>query len=161
MDMQQLIGEGKELTALQMSVRALIIFIITLIYLRISGKRSFGMQSPFDLVVSILLGAVLSRGVVGASPFGATLAAGLTLVLMHRFCAWASLHHEGFGRLIKGESKVIYENGKLIRDNMDRSLISEKDLMQHVRYEGQLESLDQVERAHVERNGKISIIPKK
>jgi uncharacterized membrane protein YcaP (DUF421 family) len=70
-----------------MSLRALIIFVATLIFLRIAGRRSFGQKTAFDLCVTVLLGAVLSRAIVGASPMMPALAAGAVLVLAHRLLA--------------------------------------------------------------------------
>ena len=62
-------GEGSELTNWQMAARAVVIFFTTLLLIRVSGRRSFGQRTPFDAATTVLLGAVLSRGVVGASPF--------------------------------------------------------------------------------------------
>jgi uncharacterized membrane protein YcaP (DUF421 family) len=67
--LQTLVGEGEKLTVLQMSVRAFVMFIITLVLIRFAGLRTFAKQSSFDNIIVIMLGAVLARGVVGASPF--------------------------------------------------------------------------------------------
>ena len=73
-------GSGRDLDALQMAARAAAIFIAALVLIRISGRRSFGQRSPFDYVVAILLGATLSRVIVGASPAFPTAVASLVLV---------------------------------------------------------------------------------
>ncbi|HEY5535494.1 MAG TPA: hypothetical protein VIL99_11265, partial [Ignavibacteria bacterium] len=75
----QLIGEGNDPNPYQMAIRAFIVFIIALVFLRLSGRRTFGMFSPFDNVISVLLGAVLSRAVIGASPFFSTIIAALVI----------------------------------------------------------------------------------
>ena len=75
-------GEGTELDSLQMAMRAVAVFFAALILIRISGRRSFGQRSPFDYVVAILLGATLSRVIVGASPAIPTFAASLVIVLL-------------------------------------------------------------------------------
>ena len=154
-----LIGSDHEkLNYLQMSLRAVIIFILTLTFLRLAGRRSFGMGSPMDNVVSILLGSILSRTVVGASPFFPTLGAALALALMHRIFAMIGLYSSGFGSVVKGNARIIYENGKINRSNMNWSLISDKDLMEGIRKEANVESLEDIKKVYVERDGKISVI---
>jgi len=83
-----LFGQGRDLDPLQMSLRAVLVFLIALVLIRVSGRRSFGQRSPFDSVVVILLGATLSRAIVGASPFVATVLASLVIVVCHRLLAW-------------------------------------------------------------------------
>src|ERR1700710_1706281 len=82
-------GEGKELDTLQMSARAVTVFVAALVCIRVSGRRSFGQRSPFDYVVAILLGATLSRVIVGASPAIPTIVASLVIVALHRALGWA------------------------------------------------------------------------
>jgi uncharacterized membrane protein YcaP (DUF421 family) len=156
----QFIGEGKELNPLQMGIRAIIIFLIALVLIRLSGRRTFGMLSPFDNVISVLLGAVLSRAVIGASPFLATIIAAFVIVFIHRLFAWIAVYNDVFGGLIKGNAKIIYKDGRIIRNNMKRFFITDKDLIEEIRLQGNVESLDEIKSAYVERDGKISIIKK-
>ena len=135
-------------------------FLICLALIRFSGRRSFGIHTPFDNVLSILLGAILSRAVTGASPFIATVASGAALVAIHRLFAWLGVYSRFFGRLVKGESIVIFENGKLVRENMNACCITEKDIKEGMREVANIDSYDQVERIYAERNGKISVVKK-
>jgi uncharacterized membrane protein YcaP (DUF421 family) len=160
MDLIDLFGNGDHLTPLQMSLRALVVFILAIALLRISGRRSLGMKMPFDYVILFLLGALLSRGITGVAPFGATICASLTLVLLHRIFGWIGLYSDAFGQLVKGNSILIYQNGNFIDDHMARCAISKKDLLEAIRLKNGFESMEQVDKAYVERNGEISIIPK-
>lgn len=97
-----LFGEGKNLNALQMGMRALVVFVIALTLIRIAGRRSFGQRAAFDYVVAILLGATLSRTIVGASPFLATVMASIVIVVLHRLVAWLCMHSRALERLVVG-----------------------------------------------------------
>src|ERR1700757_3202391 len=93
----EIFGKGKDLSAFQMCMRTILVFGITLLFIRISGKRTFGMHMPMDNVITILLGALLSRVIVGASPFAATIASGFTIIVLYRLCAGLSVFSKQFG----------------------------------------------------------------
>ena len=152
--------QEEELTVLQMSLRAFITFIVAIVLVRIAGRRAFGLKSPFDNTFAILFGAILAQGVIGRVPFASGLAACAVLAIAHRLFAFLSLKYSKFGGWIKGTKILLYSNGKLVEKNMVRSLISENDLMERIRLEG-FESLAQIEEAYMERNGEVSVIPKK
>ena len=153
-----LFGHGSHLDSLQMSTRAFLAFFVTLILLRIAGIRTFGKRSAFDNVIIIMLGSVLSRAVVGASPFIPTCIACLVFVLIHWALAWLSQHSEWVGWLVKGERQKLFADGRPLRKNMDRSLISEKDLLESLRQQLNQDSFEHVREMFLERSGEISVV---
>jgi len=88
MNINEIFGSGEELAPLQMAARAFIMFFIALLLIRIAGMRIFGIKTAFDNILVIMLGAILSRGVVGASPFFSTIAAATAMILIHKILAW-------------------------------------------------------------------------
>lgn len=153
-------GEGEHLNSWQMACRMIVIYGIALLWIRLAGKRAFGKLSTFDNVISILLGAVLSRAVVGASPFLSIVVAGLVLVLLHRVVAWLCVINHVVGKIVKGESESLFRNGKMNKKNMDAHLVTAHDLMEEVRLEIHQDSLDKVKEIFMERNGSMSVIKK-
>jgi len=154
----QLFGEGENQTVLQMSLRAVVIFIITLMLLRIAGRRSFGMKSPFDNIIVILLGAILSRAVVGASEFLPTIAAATVIAVLHRLGAWFGTLNLRFGAVIKGQKIILFRDGMLNHDNMRRALVSESGLYASLRSSMNVEDFDTIDCAYMEINGQISFV---
>ena len=59
---------GGELTALQMLLRTIVVYGFMLLIVRWGEKRFFGKNTAFDLVLSIILGSVMSRAVNGGAP---------------------------------------------------------------------------------------------
>jgi len=156
----KLFGEGTELSIVQMGLRALTLYAIALILIRTSGIRTIGKKSSFDIVVSILLGAVLSRAIVGASPYWATVSAGVVIVLLHRLLAWLCLRYSKLGIIIKGEERLLYSNGEFLKDNMKKSFLTDGDLLESVRLQVNKNSLDTINEIYLERSGKISVVTK-
>ena len=150
-------GEGTELNPWQMSARAAAILVAALVMIRVAGRRSFGQRSAFDACVAVLLGAVLSRAVVGASPFGATLAAATVLVVMHRLVAWWGVQSPWFERLLKGCERILIDARQMDKAAMRAALISNSDLREAMRKRFGDDNLEWLERAVLERDGEVSL----
>ena len=155
-----LFGEGKDLNVLQMTDRAITVFLISLVLIRISGRRSFGMRSPLDNIIVILLGATLSRAIVGASPFIPVMIASFTLVILHRIFGWGIAHSKAFSKLIEGNKIILFKDGQLIKKHMDAGLVCEEDVMQGVRKTALTEDMNKIEKVFIERTGEITAIKK-
>jgi len=159
-DLSQLFGsDTTDLNITQMMIRAFVTFLIALILIRVAGIRSFGSKSAFDIVLSITMGAVLSRCITGKYSYMACVSAAAVLALMHRLFAMMALYSPKLGKIIKGQPDVLLSAGMIDRKKMKRHNLSLDDLQQAARKAG-LKSTDQIEEAFFETDGKISIIPK-
>lgn len=157
---QILLSNGDAVTGQHMLVRTLIMYFITLLLIRIGGLRIIGKKSGFDLVIVIMLGAVLSRGVVGASSFPLCVMAGTVMVLLNRLLAWMSVENPFLNYLFKGKSLLLYDNGEIIRKNMIKAALSDSDLITSLRLETHSEDFKKVQKAYLEPNGRISFVLK-
>jgi uncharacterized membrane protein YcaP (DUF421 family) len=155
-------GVENKLDLIQMVCRGIVLFFIALILIRVSGRRSFGIRTPLDNVISILLGAVLSRAVVGASPFVPVVVTCFAIVILHRLFGWlVTKYHKTFGRWLAGQIIVLFEHDEFKKDNMRRAMVSEEDIMQGIRKTAMTEDMTEIEKVYMERNGEISAIKKK
>jgi uncharacterized membrane protein YcaP (DUF421 family) len=153
-------GEGENLTALQMSVRAAVLFIITLVLIRAGGVRIFGRRSSYDVIIMITMGAILARCIVGASPFLPTVCAAIVMIAIHRFLGWLVLKSPVMESLIKGKPDLIYKDGEIMYENLKRASLTTTDLFESLHLETKQDSLEKVEKAFIETNGRISFIMK-
>jgi uncharacterized membrane protein YcaP (DUF421 family) len=156
--LQTLWGHEGDLDALQMATRAVVVFGISLVLVRISGMRSFGRKSSFDSVVVIMLGAILSRAIYGASPFWPIVAASTALVVVHRAIAVMTARVRWAERAVKGSAVVLYRDGVMYGGAMHRAGISEADLDEAVRRQTRRYDRRGVHEIRLEASGEISVI---
>jgi uncharacterized membrane protein YcaP (DUF421 family) len=70
---------------------------------------------------------------------------------------WMGFRYPAFENFIHPQPLLLIKNGRMLRKNMEKELITEDDLMSQLRQEG-VEKISQVKRACLEGDGKISII---
>jgi uncharacterized membrane protein YcaP (DUF421 family) len=154
----ELFGQGINLTAGQMTARGVVVFALTLLMIRISGRRSLGQHSAFDVCITVLLGSILSRCVVGASPFWPTVATGAALVLLHRAIAMLSVRLPRFDVLVNGRPRTLVTEGRVSEAALRKALVSRADLLQALREHSVPEDLALARQIVLERNGVISVL---
>lgn len=161
MDLTQIWGNKEEIGLLETAARAAVMFILMIVMIRVSGMRSFGKGDVFDNILTILLGAVLARGIVGATPFLSAVAGGVTIMVIHNLLSRLSFYYHWIGRAVKGKCLLLYGNGQYIRRNMKKADITENDIMEQLRLKLNTASLNEVEEIYFERTGKVSFVKKK
>jgi len=154
----ELFGNGDDLTVEQMALRAGVIFFFTLWLVRISGRRSFAQHGTFDVCVIVLLGAILSRAVVGASPFWSSVAAATVIAVLHRLVALASIRWNWVEDLVNGHAIVLVRSGRIDEQALRNALVTREDLERSMREQIKTSDLAQVHRALLEKNGHITIL---
>src|SRR5438045_2024907 len=120
-------GKASELTLVNISLRAVLIFIVGLGLVRIGDRRSLSEKTAFDAIFIVLIGSMLSRAINGTAPFFTTIAAGIALMIVHRAFAFGAFKSHWFGKLIKGRPITLVRDGEVDREKMKQALISEHD----------------------------------
>ena len=156
-----LLGLGQEavgLTFLQISLRGVIVFAATLVIVRCGDRRFLSQKTAFDAVLGFILASMLARAVNGTAAFFPTLGGGFVLVVLHRVLAYWSQRSHVFGLLIKGRSDVIVTDGTLDEAAAQRNRLSEHDVLEDLRLNGNVAGIRDVLVAVLERNGQISVV---
>jgi uncharacterized membrane protein YcaP (DUF421 family) len=140
--------------------RTVFFYILTLIAVRIMGKRQVGQLQPFELVVTIMIAelAVLPMEnhetplVHGVVPI-------ISIVLLQMGLAYVTLKSEPVQSFICGTPSVVIENGKLVEKELRKLRFSINDLMEQLRIQN-IRNISDVEFAIFETTGNLSVIPK-
>jgi uncharacterized membrane protein YcaP (DUF421 family) len=149
--------QGKELGIGQMTLRAVVVYVSTVLVVRLGKKRFMGQSTAFDVILGIMLGSVVSRAITGNAPFLPALAAAAVLLAMHWLFSALAFRSHLFGEAIKGEPRVLVRDGAIDREALRHAHMSERDLWEDLHGEG-VSRLEQVAEARLERSGKLSVI---
>ena len=131
-------------------------FFIVLAY-RIMGKREIGQLGIIDLIVSILIAELVAISIenINDSIF-LTVAPILILVLLELILAYIGIKSRTFRMLFGGKPSLIIINGNVNYKEMIRQRYSMDDLLLSLRQK-EIKSIDEIEYAFLEPNGKLSI----
>lgn len=142
-------------------VRAVFFYFFLLLVFRLSGQRTLANMTTFDFVLLLVIAEATQQGLIGED-FSITQAV-LMIVTLVVLDIGLSLLKEKFptlDKLIEGVPLVIVEDGKPLKERMQRARINESDVLVAARELQGIERLDQIRYAVLERTGEISIIPK-
>lgn len=145
----------------QLVLRTVVIYVVALLIIRVGKRRFMGSYTTFDILLGFVVGSILSRTITGSVQLIDMVFIVGTLVLLHWIIATASFYSERFSHLVKNSPRKLVIDGELQKDAMQKSKIGEKDLMQALREEANIETIDDVKNAYIERDGNITVIPKK
>ncbi|MDB5932287.1 MAG: hypothetical protein JWR60_3994 [Polaromonas sp.] len=141
----------------ELMVRASLVYLALLVMVRISGKRTVGQFTPFDLLVVILLGESVSASLSGGdNSLPAGLVAAGTLILLNLVVAFATARSNRLQTAIEGQPILIGRHGQVFKDKLLANHISILDFNQALR-EVDCEIQD-MRCAFLEADGKISIL---
>ncbi|WP_026461508.1 DUF421 domain-containing protein [Adhaeribacter aquaticus] len=141
-------------------LRAVIVYFLVFIILRMAGKRTLGEMTAFDLVLLLIISEAVQNALVDDdhSITGSMLVI-LTLVFTDVMVSLGTNKYRLLDNIVNGIPLIILENGKCMPDRMKKARLQEDDIMEAARKSQGLESLDQIKFAVLEKDGSISIIP--
>ena len=141
--------------------RAALVYFAIMLLVRISGKRTVGEFTPFDLVVVFLIGESTQGALTGGdeSVVGA-LVVSATLIALNYAIGFATARSKLIDKLVEGEAVLLMRDGKTLSDALRRNNIPDSDLDEALRQEG-IADRAEVRRAFLETDGTISIIKAK
>ena len=140
-------------------LRAVAVYVVLLALIRLSGKRTMGQFTPFDMLLIVLLGTAVQNSLIGddVSLLGGLLLAAV-LIALNWCVAWMTSRSRRAERIIEGAPVVLARNGKLFERVLQRELVSDSDFQEALRMNN-VEDVSEVEIALLETNGSISVVP--
>jgi len=143
-------------------LRGVAIYVVLLVVFRIAGKRTLSQATTFDFVLLLIIGEATQQALLGED-FSVTNAILIIITLIGVDIALAKLKGRSatLEQLIDGVPLVIVEDGRPLKDRMDKARVDEDDVLTAARETQGLERMEQIKYAVLERSGGISIIPRR
>lgn len=142
-------------------IRGLSVYVVLLVIVRLSGRRTLAQMTAFDFVLLLIVAETTQQALLG-DDFSITNA---VLLIVTLFAADIGLSYvkgrmPGAERWIDGVPTVLLAEGRLDERAMRRARVKADDILAAAREQQGLERLDQVKFAVLENGGGISILPK-
>ncbi len=136
-------------------------YIFLLIIFRINGKRALTEATVFDFVLLLIIAETTEQAFLGEdiSMTGSLLLI-MTLIMLDVIMSLLKQKFSLFEKVVDGGPLILMDNGRLLYDRMKKERIDEEDILETARELQGLQRLDQIRYAILEKDGKITIIPK-
>jgi len=145
----------------QFVLRAVVVYFLLLAMLRLSGKRTVGQFTPFDLLVVVLLGTAVQNSLIGED---VSLLGGLILAATLIGCNWlvgfATARSGRVDDLVEGSPVLLARDGQLFDAALRRQNINARDVDEALRDNG-LPDISRAALVTLEVDGTITVVPRK
>ena len=142
---------------LMTALRALGVYVLMLLVIRLLGKRTVGNFAAFDLLVALMLGEVVDEIIYGDGSIAQGVVAIGVVAAAQYGNSWLSYWDHGFDALLEGKPTPIVRDGKMVRDGMRAERINAKGVMHELRLQG-VDDIEEVKLAMVEVDGVVSVL---
>jgi uncharacterized membrane protein YcaP (DUF421 family) len=142
-------------------LRAAVMYAALMILFKIAGRRSLAELTTFDFVLLMIIGEATQQALLG-DDFSLTnaIVVIITLIAIDVGLSLLKQRSTAVSKLIDGGPTIIVEDGKILYERLRHARLVEADLMEAARSSQGIETVDEIKFAILERNGKISVIPR-
>lgn len=140
--------------------RAIVLYIIVLIVMRLMGKREIGQLQPFELAIAIMIADLASVPMTDTGiPITNGIVPILGLLVMHLVISVINIKSNKARELICGKPRILIYRGKIDEDALLKERFTVGELQERLR-DKDVVSIADVEYAILETSGQVTVIEK-
>ena len=146
------------ISLVELVIRGTLMYFVLFGLLRLVLKRQAGGIGTTDVLVIVLLAEVSGKGFTSdytSVVEGTVIIA--TVLFWSYVLEWAGHKYPAVERILRAQTLMLIQNGKMLRKNMRAELVASEELMAQLREQG-IEDCSQVKKAFMEADGKISVV---
>ena len=140
--------------------RAIVLYIIVLVVMRLMGKREIGQLQPFELAISIMIADLAS---IPMTEIGIPITNGiipiLGLLIMHLIISIINMKSIKAREIICGKPRILIYRGKIDEKALIKERFTINELEERLRGNN-IMNLGDIEYAILETSGQVTVIPK-
>ena len=142
---------------LMTAARAVGVFVLMLVVIRLLGKRTVGNFTAFDLLVALMLGEVVDEMIYGDVTLLQGAVAVATVAAAKYVTSLLAYRNHALNRVLEGSPCVVVRDGEFQRDGMRSEFMNEREVMAALRLQG-VDDMREVKLATVEVDGIVSVV---
>jgi len=143
-----------------MLLRGLIIYFTSFLVIRFN-KRFMGIRTPFNFILFVMLGSLSAAAITEYAPFLPVFGVILSLILLNRIISALEFHYPWFEKVFKGPIIVLVKDGEIQWNNMEKSYITKRELLNELQERLHTRDLKIIASALLTSDGQINFIKKK
>lgn len=133
-------------------------YVVVVVVLRMSGKRTLAKLNAFDLVVTVALGSTLATILLNSDVSWAEGALALTLLAsLQAAVAWVTVRRPGVRKVVTARPTLLFRDGQPLPDALGSQRVTLDEVRQAVRASGSGD-LSAVAAVVLESDGSLSVI---
>ena len=140
--------------------RAIILYILVLIVMRLMGKREIGQLQPFELAISIMIADLAATPMAEEGiPISNGIIPILGLLVMHLIISMLNIKSTKAREIICGKPAILIYRGKIDQKTLKKERFTINELEERLR-DNNIFNIGDVEYAILETSGQVTVIPK-
>lgn len=135
-------------------------YVLLILLLRASGKRTLSKMNAFDLVVTVALGSTLATVLLDKNvPLADGVTALALLIYLQWAITWSSVRFGKVQAVVKAEPTLLVKDGQYLPQAMRRQRVTEQEIVAAIRQSGKSD-ISAVDMVVLETDGSLSVVPR-
>lgn len=141
-------------------LRAIFLYIVVLIVMRLMGKREIGQMQPFELAISIMIADLAATPMAETGiPISNGIVPILGLLVMHLVISTLNIKSTKAREIICGKPSILIYRGKIDEKTLRKERFTINELEERLR-DNNIFNIGDVDYAILETSGQVTVIPK-
>ena len=140
--------------------RAIFLYIVVLVVMRLLGKREIGQMQPFELAISIMIADLAATPMAETGiPISNGIVPILGLLVMHLAISTLNIKSTKAREIICGKPSILIYRGKIDEKTLRKERFTINELEERLR-DNNIFNIGDVDYAILETSGQVTVIPK-